>query len=278
MTHREKRLQSDIQRRWLGLPPTDWARLGLVLAGGALAPIWLLDQAPHWPTDLQHLGTGLALALATLAGALLIYIILRRRISDLWLSTAALLEFGQRALALSQGLVEAIQITRRTDATDWADLIATARAAEVRSEELARELAEHRAGRPAERNLQAIAERVADLQRAIEEIQSSGQSTGSDLAALAAQGSDLLARADYLARELDAIHTQITQRQPAPGDAIDQLILQLLAEDPSTTDDEIGRHPKVGLERSQVTRRRQRLAAAGYTVAQKRQGQRPRRS
>ena len=46
-------------------------RLGLGLAGGALAPIWVLSQAPHWPADLQHLGTGLALALATLAGALL---------------------------------------------------------------------------------------------------------------------------------------------------------------------------------------------------------------
>jgi len=278
MTHHEKRLQNDIPRRWLGLPATDWARLGLVLAGGALAPTWLLGQARQWPTPLQHLGTGLALALASLAGALLMYIILRRQISDLWLSTAALLEFGQRARALSQELVEAIRGAQRTDAADWADLSAATHAAEVRSEALAHELAEHRAGRPAERNLQAIAERVADLQRALAEIQSSGQKTGGDLAALEAQGADLLARGDYLAAELASIHAQITQRLPAPGDALDRLILQLLAEDPSTTDDEIGRHPQVGLERSQVTRRRQRLAAAGYTVAQKRQGQRPRRS
>lgn len=194
------------QRGWLGLRTSDWAQLALVLTLGTIGPGALLLWAQQGPAARQPLGLGLALALAASSGGLLVYVVARRRISELLLTVQALISISREALAFADGL-----------ATDLPERVAITRAAQLR-----------------------LDERIDRIEQALSE--------------------QHLGPAD------------------PPADALDRLILQLLTEDPSSTDEEIGRHPGVHLERSQVARRRQRLAAAGYAVARKRQGQRPSRA
>ena len=78
------------------------------------------------------------------------------------------------------------------------------------------------------------------------------------------------------AKVLPEVEEEIAGQDPRPPwmDAMDDLILAEMRKTPQPTDKEIGK--KGGLSASQVLHRRHILAAHGYTIAQKRQGQRPR--
>lgn len=115
---------------------------------------------------------------------------------------------------------------------------------------------------------------LRQIEQALLQISRRALAIGHDLAQAAEATSAAQQRIAALER---ALADYRAGRGLPPDDALDRLILALLTEDPDSTDEEIGRHPSVSLERSQVTRRRQRLAAAGYVVARKRQGQRPSR-
>ena len=93
------------------------------------------------------------------------------------------------------------------------------------------------------------------------------------IAALQVEHAQVQAQHATLQRDLDTARSH--GAPPAALDELDQRILALLKADPTLTDAQIGADAKMMLERSQVTRRRNRLAELGYPAAQKRQGQRP---
>ncbi len=263
----ERPLRERPRRFWAVFTARDWLAIGSLLLVGTAGLQLLRDQVQQMRPAVQPIGEELLLALATLTGALLIYTILRRALlaqGDLTESLAAL---ARQQLTESRDLLSAVRdwvagayaIGQQEGRTDYAALLAIADAAQVRADALAEQLATRRL--PTE--IDTLAEQVATLQRSVAEGLAQAGDHDAQLAEIAAQTDAIgaeLARLRYARQQLDA-----TDRQ----------ILDLLSADPALTDEEIGRRPGVALERSQVTRRRNRLAAAGYAAAQKRQGQRP---
>lgn len=261
-TLRERR-----RRFWAVFTARDWLAIGSLLLVGTAGLQLLRDQVQQMRPEAQLIGEGLLLALATLTGALLIYTILRRALLAQGALTDSLAALARQQLTESRDLLSAVRdwvagayaIGQQEGRADYAALLAIADAAQVRADALAEQLATRRLPTA----LDTLAEEVAALQRSVAEGLAQAGDHDQQLTEIAAQTDAIgaeLARLRYARQQLDA-----TDRQ----------ILDLLSADPALTDEEIGRRPGVMLERSQVTRRRNRLAAAGYAAAQKRQGQRP---
>jgi hypothetical protein len=256
--------------RWLGLPASDWAGIGglLVLTVGA---IWMmLDLLRQVQPQTRTIGYWILALQSAIFGAIIAYNILRRQLADLRLHTAGLLTLSRRSLDDERTIIENMRALLEEAYTaghqeGHAAWVALADAAQTRNEELARALAEHRLPLPATAaELRAMADEVASLRRSLTQLEAKYPELTAGIA-------DINSQADALAAEL----ARQGQRQHSTLDSIDQRILTLLSAAPSLTDEAIGHDPAVFLERSQVTRRRSKLAAMGYTVAQKRQGQRP---
>lgn len=262
------------RRRWWRLTLADWGAVLAIVVLSGIAPGQLLRLARTWPPAQQPWGEALALALAAILGCLAGYTLLRRLISDLRQAVSGLSDLGLRATDMSRSLLDEVRGMVDQQAAKWA---ATADTYQARIDALAQEITAQRSSQPGSIDLRGLSQRSAELQAAIAELVAGGAARDGEIDKLVAEHADIRAQADALDAEIARLladQQRRAQRRLAL-DATDQQILDLLTADPGLTDEEIGRHPKVALERSQVTRRRNRLAAAGYAAAQKRQGQRP---
>lgn len=261
-TLRERR-----RRFWQVFTARDWLAIGSLLLVGTAGLQLLRDQVQQMRPAAQPIGEGLLLVLATLTGALLVYTILRRALLAQGALTDSLAALARQQLTESRDLLSAVRdwvagayaIGQQEGRADYAALLAIANAAQVRADALAEQLATRRL--PTE--IDTLAEQVATLQRSVAEGLAQAGDQDEMLADLHAQTEAIgaeLARLRHARRELDAT---------------DRLILDLLSADPSTTDEELARHPQIQCDRTAVARRRNKLAADGYVVAQKRRGQRP---
>lgn len=265
-------LRERLSRRWWRLTISDWGAVALILALYVVGPHWLLRLAHRLPAPQQLLGESLTLTLAAIGGALLIYTVLRRALADTATINSQLLGLNRESIDTSRDLLSAVQgwVADAYAAGRQETLAAAATVAQSRIEELERALS----AQPGSQLAVATAElrkQMTDLQATTARMQADFNSRTGDIDELSDSFSDLRAQADAIAAEIQ----RLDLRRQLLLDATDRQILDLLSGDPALTDEEIGRHPRVALERSQVTRRRNRLAAAGYTAAQKRQGQRP---
>ena len=213
---------------------------------------------------------------AMLGGISLAYTVPRRLILDLRLYSTELLDVSRQSQANGRAMLasmrtmidDAYTIGRQAERTAW---VAIADEAQVRIDELERDLAARQQYPAAGPDMSAINARLTTLQQTIAQIQAQRTDQDGQLAEFEADIADINAHADALATEI----ARLDQRRRTALDHTDQRILALLSADPTLTDEVIGHDREVVLERSQVARRRKNLAALGYTVAQKRQGQRP---
>jgi hypothetical protein len=285
MTHEEKTPPAALvepeepprrARRYLGQTPRDLLEEALIVALTGLILGWGYLQLPQVPPAYLPLSYALLAMAAMLGGISLAYRVLRRAILDLSLYSTELLDLGRLSQANGRAMLasmrtmidDAYTIGRQAERTAW---VAIADEAQVRIDELERDLAARQQYPAAGPDLRKLAAQVADLRRTVEEILAADPGQDEELAELQAGIAAINAKADALAAEI----ARQDQRRHTALDRTDQRILALLSADPRLTDETIGRDPGVSLERSQVTRRRKNLATLGYTVAQKRQGQRP---
>lgn len=254
------------ERRFWHLTARDWGAVSGLLLVGTAGLYLLYDLLQQMRPATRPIGEGLLLALATITGALLTYTILRRALLDQGHLTDSLAALARQQLSASDDLisqmralvVDAYAIGQQEGRSEIEALLS---AAEAHNATLAAQLATSRLPTA----LDTLDQQLAALQRSVAEGLAQAADHDQQLSEIAAQTASI-------STELDRLRTARRQQHL---DATDRQILDLLSADPALTDEEIGRHPKVALERSQVTRRRNRLAAAGYTAAQKRQGQRP---
>lgn len=274
LTERPTRRERWQRRRWWHLTIGDWAIVAATLLLGGVGPHYLLRLAHDLPPTQQPLGESLATILATISGALVVYMLLRRALDDAVDVSGKLLHANREAIDTSRDLLsavrgwvqEAYQIGQQEGRADYEDLLATADATQARVDELERQLADPRLADTA---------RLTYLRGEIDRLQNS-------MANLNRQSEDLPAQMAELDRLIDAVHAEheeIREQQErilqsrAKLDQMDEWILALLSKDPQPTDVQISKI--VGLSASRVLQRRTKLAAAGYQTAQKRQGQRP---
>lgn len=266
--------------RWLGLPVGDWAAVAGLALLTAIATWLMLRLVQHLPAAQQLTGAWLIAVFTELCGALIMYTFLRRRLTELRRAGEQVLDLAQGAIGDSRTMLDEMRDLVADAHTDWA---AFDQRTQERIAELERELAARRMLVPiAGPDLRALEKEVRELMAITDAMQ--GTEVG-QIGHLEAQISEVRIQSDAIRAELDQLEserrrqlTKLSELENARRqqlDATDRQILDLLSADPALTDEEIGRHPKVALERSQVTRRRNRLAAAGYAAAQKRQGQRP---
>lgn len=263
-------------RRYLGQTPRDLLEEGLIVALTGLILGWGYRQLPQVPPAYLPLSYTLLTAFAMLGGIILAYTVLRRLILDLRLYSTELLDLSRQSQANGRAMLasmrtmidDAYTIGRRAERTAW---VAIADEAQVRIDELERDLAERQQYPAAGPDMGAISARLTALQEAIAALDAMSRARDQDIDELTAGIAETKVQSDAISAEI----ARQNQRRRTALDPTDQRILALLSADPSLTDEAIGRDPGVALERSQVTRRRKNLALLGYTVAQKRQGQRP---
>lgn len=261
-----------------GLTARDWAAvIGLVLAAALSLGVTISHWAQAGPAANPTLLLSIIIdaALMALTGALLAYIAQRPRLETMRQTAEGLGGIAHEMIGIYQEMRRLVEAAYHAGTSDgqagYQEVLEELDESQARADELERLLAAHQAGLPIGPDLSTLTKQVAELARMIAETQQMSGDLERDTDEAEQRIAELHAQATAVTEEL--AHLQARQM---PLDAIDQQILALLTEDPSTTDDEISRHPKVKLDRSQVTRRRNRLAAAGYRAAQKRQGQRPR--
>jgi hypothetical protein len=258
-------------RRFLGQTTIDLIQVVIIFAIGLAVPWWLLQQAQRLSPAQQPIAQWLAVAFGTFAGAILVYTIQRRPINDLIITSRWLAHTGREALAITRyltGAVSAWMDQAYTVGQQEALAAATAEAA-VRIAELETEIATSRRYAPPGFDSHGLDARLEALQAAIATLQTHNLDRDEQVSELAGGIAEVHAQADALAAAI----TRQEQRRPMKIDAMDDWILVLLSKTPQPTDEEISKI--VNLSTSQVLRRRNILAAAGYAAAQKRQGQRP---
>lgn len=255
--------------RWLGLLARDWAVFASLLIAST-AGTWLLLTLQHrMPASTQPIGLGLLLAWSLIMGALTVYVVLHRMISDLGLGNRSLIELSHASIGESRSLIDqartmierAYAIGQEDGRADWQALAERADAAEQRIDDLERQLAERRQPLPVD------AAALARLNADIERLRAAVSNVDRKADDLPVQSAKLDQRLDEIQAEINALRNRV---KPDP---MDEWILNLLSRNPQPSDKQIAQI--VGISASRVLQRRTKLAAAGYPAAQKRQGQRP---
>lgn len=252
------------------LTRSDWATLlgvGMLTLANGLATYLTIRKLQAAPSPGLWISAGLLAAFMALSGGIVAYTLMRRRQLELAEASLELIDMVKELEGIYREMrvlvMDAYEAGRKDEHTGYIQTIAVLDETEARVAELEREREAHQGLMPTGPSLDDLSKQVRDLQRMTAEIQRGQAALPGDIDALQTKVDDL------------AEETSRLQAARLTLDQIDEQILALLTEDPTLTDDEIGRHPKVSLHRTQVTRRRNRLAAAGYSAAKKQQGKRP---